>query len=156
MYGVLPHAKAVGRMAGRRIAERLGNKPAVKGSNGLGLVGELASEIANEYAADLKRGAQLGPLSDFVDAVKGPTSKLADDLSAVRSSLLGPAKPRAVAPAAADVTPVADLPALVVRKFYQIRYSGQALEDPIATQMDEAVRSIAQALAQRNYANSTT
>ena len=98
-------------MAGRRIAERLGNKPAVKGSNGLGLVGELASEIANEYAADLKRGAQLGPLSDFVDAVKGPTSKLADDLSAVRSSLLGPAKPRAVAPAAADVTPVADLPA---------------------------------------------
>ena len=68
VYGVLPSAKAVGRMAARRVAESAAqygvDLPAPRKlelssapSEGVGWVGELASEIANQYKEDLKRGS---------------------------------------------------------------------------------------------------
>lgn len=65
VYGILPPAKAVGRMAARRVAEAvadsLGSESSRKpqgGTSTSGFVGELAREIAQEYSADLKRGAE--------------------------------------------------------------------------------------------------
>ena len=99
VYGVLPSAKAVGRMAARRVAESAAqygvDLPAPKKvgssssapSEGVGWVGELASEIANQYKEDLKRGSEMGPLADLVDAVSGPTKKLQDDLNALGGSV---------------------------------------------------------------------
>ena len=98
VYGVLPSAKAVGRMAARRVAQRVADqlgtetewkKGGAKGgggtgaAGGVGLVGELAEELAQAYKEDLKRGAEMGPLADLVDAVKGPTQKMAQDLTAL-------------------------------------------------------------------------
>jgi hypothetical protein len=57
VYGVLPPAKAVGRMAARRVAESAAaSLGAVSGQpappraspDGVGLVGELANEIATQ------------------------------------------------------------------------------------------------------------
>jgi len=100
VYGVLPPAKAVGRMVARRVAEALGNSLSGSGAKGtgggggvdVGLVGELAREIAQEYATDLQRGAQLGPLADLVEAVKGPTSKLAADMRSLGEAVGGAAE----------------------------------------------------------------
>ena len=98
----MPPAKAVGRLAARRvaqsIAQRLGGDGAPKpgASSQASFVGELAQEIASEYASDLKRGSELGPLADLVDAVKGPTSKMASDLKSVGAAISA-AAPRASA-----------------------------------------------------------
>ena len=119
VYGVLPPAKAVGRMVARRVAEALGNSlpgsgaKAAGGGGGVdvGLVGELAREIAQEYATDLQRGAQLGPLADLVEAVKGPTSKLAADMRSLGEAVGGAAEralasslPSSAPPAATQAT----------------------------------------------------
>jgi hypothetical protein len=50
-------------------------------------MGEIASEIAQEYATDLKRGRDYGPLADVADAVAGPTQKLREDFAAVGQAL---------------------------------------------------------------------
>jgi hypothetical protein len=87
-------------MVARRVAEALGNSLSGSGAKGtgggggvdVGLVGELAREIAQEYATDLQRGAQLGPLADLVEAVKGPTSKLAADMRSLGEAVGGAAE----------------------------------------------------------------
>ena len=110
VYGVLPSAKAVGRMAARRVAESVADsvdmaqgKPGAKRAapgvgDAVGLVGELASEIAQQYKEDLKRGAEMGPLADLVDAVSAPTQKLKNDLKGVAEALPGSIKELLQAP----------------------------------------------------------
>ena len=89
-----PSAKAVGRMAARRVAQRVaevqggGAGGAAAGeAQGKGLVGELAEELANAYREDLKRGEEMGPLADLVDAVRGPTTRIASDLTALGQTI---------------------------------------------------------------------
>ena len=83
VLGVMPGAKAVGRMAARRIADEIadgiaerdprpegilgrrgrdGAAEAEKRREAGGIVRELAKEIAEEYERDLKRAAELGPV----------------------------------------------------------------------------------------------
>ena len=104
VLGVMPGAKAVGRMAARRIADgiaerdprpegvlgrrgRDGAAEAEKRREAGGLVRELAREIAEEYERDLKRAAELGPLADLADAAKGPTLRLKKDAQAAKGAL---------------------------------------------------------------------
>ena len=105
VLGVMPGAKAVGRMAARRIADEIadgiaerdprpegilgrrgrdGAAEAEKRREAGGIVRELAKEIAEEYERDLKRAAELGPLSDLAEAAKGPTSRLKKDAQAAK------------------------------------------------------------------------
>ena len=111
------------------------------------------SRLPGRQKASRRRSARVVPFYDRLEKLlsrhgwqreEGQTQREFADLLALQFSQ-NPA-----------LAPVADLPASVVRKFYQIRYSRQAIEDPIAAQMDEAVRSIAQALAERSQADSTT
>jgi len=105
VLGVMPGAKAVGRMAARRIADEIadgiaerdprpegilgrrrrdGAAEAEKRREAGGIVRELAKEIAEEYERDLKRAAELGPLADLAEAAKGPTSRLKKDAQAAK------------------------------------------------------------------------
>jgi len=92
VYGVLPSAKVLGRRAAVEFAESLaasfGGAPRKgRSKEMMGLMSELASEIAQEYTADLKRGRDYGPLAEVADAVAGPTQKLREDFAAVGQAL---------------------------------------------------------------------
>jgi hypothetical protein len=79
-------------MAAKRVAESVadrldpGAKKKYAGTNPLAFVSELANEIAQEYATDLQRGKELGPLADVVEAVEGPTEKLRQDFKSLKSA----------------------------------------------------------------------
>ena len=70
------------RRAGSR--QRSGGAP--PGGESVGLVGELARELAEQYRQDLKFGAEMGPLADLVDAAKGPTQRLSADIKGLASA----------------------------------------------------------------------
>ena len=90
VFGVLPPAKAVGKMAARRVAQAVagGTGRSASKEGALGVVAEMAAGIAQEYADDLDRGARLGPLAGMAEAVAGPTKKLGDDLRQAGAALL--------------------------------------------------------------------
>mmetsp|Transcript_32313 Transcript_32313/g.58956 ORF Transcript_32313/g.58956 Transcript_32313/m.58956 type:complete len:853 (-) Transcript_32313:15-2573(-) len=89
VFGVLPSAKAVGRMAGRRVAQKVAEKFGAgdgdAGKKKKGLVGELAQELSQAYKEDLKRGVEMGPLAEVADAFNG--QKLAEDLDSLGNFL---------------------------------------------------------------------
>ena len=82
VYGAMPSATAVGKLAARRAAAGLENLKSGGGGGGGGgadgLVGELAAELAKEYAASAQRAATLGPLAGLADVAAGSASKLRD------------------------------------------------------------------------------
>ena len=61
VFGVLPSARAVSKVAARRVAQRIskgdGSDDGGKESGAASLIGEVAAQIADEYSAEIKRGA---------------------------------------------------------------------------------------------------
>lgn len=105
VIGVMPGAKAVGRLAAKRLADEIASRvpaaaarfPGLGGGGGAadaerrqgqGIVSELAKEIAAEYAAEMERATTLGPLADIAEAAKGPTTKMKEDLERVTGKVL--------------------------------------------------------------------
>ena len=61
VFGVLPSARAVSKVAARRVAQRIskgdGSDDGGKESGAASLIGEVAAQIAEEYSAEIKRGS---------------------------------------------------------------------------------------------------
>ena len=62
VFGVLPSARAVSKVAARRVAQRIskggdGSDDGGKESGAASLIVEVAAQIADEYSAEIKRGA---------------------------------------------------------------------------------------------------
>eukprot|EP00962_Isochrysis_galbana_P010865 scaffold3031_cov126-Isochrysis_galbana.AAC.7 len=103
VFGVLPTAKAISRVAAQRAAQRIadsmrvGAEGAAAGQKAAGggagdLLGKIASEIADEYMRDIARGAKYGPLADAAEVLAGPTQAIKRDLegaAALGMSALG-------------------------------------------------------------------
>jgi len=98
VYGVLPTAKAISKVAAQRAAEKIastmgsavGSKPrqgvsrSRESPEGSGnFLRDVASQIADEYKRDIERGAKYGPLADAADVFKGPTKAIKKDLEDV-------------------------------------------------------------------------
>jgi len=110
VIGVMPGAKAVGRLAAKRLADEIASRvpaaaaerfPGLGGGGGggggaadaerrqgQGIVSELAREIAAEYTAEMERATTLGPLADIAEAARGPTTKMKQDLERVTGKVL--------------------------------------------------------------------
>ena len=61
VFGVLPSARAISKVAARRVAQRISNRGDgsdgdTKESGAASLIGEVAAQIADEYSAEIKRG----------------------------------------------------------------------------------------------------
>lgn len=91
VFGVLPTAKAISRVAAQRAAQRIADSmrggaagaaagQKVAGGGAGDLLGEIASEIADEYTRDIARGAKYGPLADAAEVLAGPTQAIKRDL----------------------------------------------------------------------------
>ncbi|KAL1515830.1 hypothetical protein AB1Y20_002446 [Prymnesium parvum] len=104
VFGVLPGAKAIGKMAARRVAQGISGERST--STGIaGMVSELASELAKEYADEIQRGKQLGPLAGIAEAVEGPTKKMKEDLLNMGNALMQGPRGGALAPKVVEEKP---------------------------------------------------